>query len=178
MLNNATGFDRIYIACGYTEVKPLVEAYFAWVHEQDPACILSEKTREGLKYSLTQEKYLKVFLEDGSIPIDNSATERVIRPFTIGRANWHIIDTVHGAEASATIYSLVETAKANQLKIYEYLKHLLTEIPKHMDDTGMDFLENLLPWSDKLPKNATSRFKYNQRGSVIWGPAVCFGKYL
>ena len=134
------------------EVKPLVEAYFAWVHEQDPACILSEKTREGLKYSLNQEKYLKVFLEDGSIPIDNSATERVIRPFTIGRANWHIINTVHGAEASATIYSLAETAKANQLKIYEYLKHLLTEIPKHMDDTGMDFLENLLPWSDKLPK--------------------------
>ena len=187
------------------EVKPLVEAYFAWVHEQDPACILSEKTREGLKYSLNQEKYLrqhrtiasadisgsfvpilqfekleihkvflrfpnfileqnlsllslaelcgaalKVFLEDGNIPIDNSATERAIRPFTIGRANWHIIDTIHGAEASATIYSLVETAKANQLKIYEYLKHLLTEIPKHMDDTGMDFLEDLLPWSDTI----------------------------
>ncbi len=134
------------------EVKPLVEAYFAWVHEQDPACILSEKTREGLKYSLNQEKYLKVFLEDGNIPIDNSATERAIRPFTIGRANWHIIDTIHGAEASATIYSLVETAKANKLKIYEYLKHLLTEIPKHMDDTSMDFLEDLLPWSEKLPE--------------------------
>ena len=93
---------------------------------------------------------LKVFLEDGNIPIDNSATERAIRPFTIGKANWHIIDTIHGAEASATIYSLVETAKANQLKIYEYLKHLLTEIPKHMDDTGMDFLEDLFPWSDTI----------------------------
>ena len=139
------------------EVKPLVEAYFAWVHEQDPACVLSEKTREGLKYSLNQEKYLKVFLEDGNIPIDNSATERAIRPFTIGRANWHIIDTIHGAEASATIYSLVETAKANQLKIYEYLKHLLTEIPKHMDDTGMDFLEYLLPWSDKLPEECRKK---------------------
>ena len=139
------------------EVKPLVEAYFAWVYEQDPACILSEKTREGLKYSLNQEKYLKVFLEDGNIHIDNSATERAIRPFTIGRANWHIIDTVHGAEASATIYSLVETAKANQLKIYEYLKHLLTEIPKHMDDTGMDFLEDLCPWSGKLPEECRKK---------------------
>ena len=134
------------------EVAPLVEAYFAWVHEQDPATILSQRTRDGLNYSMNQEKYLKVFLEDGNIPIDNSATERAIRPFTIGRANWHIIDTVHGAEASATIYSLVETAKANKLKIYEYLKHLLTEIPKHMDDTNMDFLEGLLPWSEKLPE--------------------------
>ena len=134
------------------EVKPLVEAYFAWVHEQDPATILSQKTRDGLNYSMNQEKYLKVFLEDGNIPIDNSATERAIRPFTIGRANWHIIDTIHGAEASAVIYSLVETAKANNLKIYEYLKHLLTEIPKHIDDTSMDFLEDLLPWSEKLPE--------------------------
>ena len=134
------------------EVKPLVEAYFAWVHEQDSATILSQKTRDGLNYSINQEKYLKVFLEDGNIPIDNSATERAIRPFTIGRANWHIIDTIHGADASATIYSLVETAKANKLKIYEYLKHLLTEIPKHMNDTSMDFLEDMLPWSDKLPE--------------------------
>ena len=134
------------------EVKPLVEAYFAWVHEQDPATILSQKTRDGLNYSINQEKYLKVFLEDGNIPIDNSATERAIRPFTIGRANWHIIDTIHGAEASAVIYSLVETAKANKLKIYEYLKHLLTEIPKHMDETNMDVLEDLLPWSEKLPE--------------------------
>ena len=68
------------------KVKPLVEAYFAWVREQEPATILSEKTRDGLKYSLNQEEYLKVFLEDGRIPIDNSATERAIRPFTVGRA--------------------------------------------------------------------------------------------
>ena len=66
------------------------------------------------------------------------------RPFTIGRANWHIIDTIHGAQASAVIYSLVETAKANKLKIYEYLKHLLTEIPKHMDNTSLDVNATLI----------------------------------
>ena len=55
------------------------------------------------------------------------------------------IGTFHGTEASATIYSLVETAKSNNLKIYEYLKHLLTEIQKHMDDTDTEFLEGLLP---------------------------------
>lgn len=141
----------------HKEVLPLVEAYFAWVHAQDPATILSEKTRDGLKYSLNQEKYLKVFLENGEVPIDNSATERAIRPFTIGRANWHIIDTIHGAQASAVIYSLVETAKANKLKIYEYLKHLLTEIPKHMDNTSLDFLEDLLPWSENLPEECRKK---------------------
>lgn len=84
-------------------------------------------------------------LENGDLPIDNSATERAIRPFTIGRAYWHIIDTVHGAQASAVIYSLVETAKANDWKIYEYPKHLLTEIPKYMDYTDRSFLDGLLP---------------------------------
>ena len=69
----------------------------------------------------------------------------------MGRNNWHIFDTVHGAKASATVYSLVETAKANRLKPYEYLKHLLTEIPKHMDDADSSFLEELLPWSDAIP---------------------------
>ena len=133
------------------KVLPLVEAYFAWVKEQNPTMILSEKTKEGLAYSLNNEKQLKAFLENGMVPIDNSATERAIRPFTVGRANWHIIDTVHGAEASAIIYSLVETAKANNLKIYEYLKFLLEKIPNHMDDKNLDFIDDLLPWSPSLP---------------------------
>ena len=55
--------------------------------------------------------------------------------------------TVHGAEASAMIYSLVETAKANNLKIYEYLKYLLEKIPEHMEDTNLEFTDDLLPWS-------------------------------
>ena len=85
------------------EVLPLVEAYFALVKAQNPLTILSEKTRDGLSYSINHERQLKTFLENGMVPIDNSATERATRPFTIGRADWHIIDTVHGAEASAVI---------------------------------------------------------------------------
>ena len=133
------------------EVLPLVEAYFAWVKAQNPLAILSEKTRDGLSYSINHERQLKTFLENGMVPIDNSATERAIRPFTIGRADWHIIDTVHGAEASAVIYSLVETAKANNLKIYEYLKYLLEKIPEHMEDTNLEFTDDLLTWSESLP---------------------------
>ena len=62
-----------------------------------------------------------------------------------------MIDTISGAKASAIAYSLVETAKANGLNVYEYFKHLLTEIPKHMDDTDLSFCEELLPWSKTLP---------------------------
>ena len=132
--------------------KPLVEAYFAWVKTIDPETVISENTRKGLQYSINQEQYLRAFLENGSVPIDNSACERAIRPFCVGRANWHLIDSVNGARASAVVYSLVESAKANRLKPYEYLKHLLSEMPKHMDDTDFSFLEDLLPWSNSLPE--------------------------
>lgn len=64
-----------------------------------------------------------------------------------------MIDTVHGAEASAMIYSIVETSKLNGLNIRKYLEYLLTEIPKHVDSTSMDFIEELLPWSESLLKD-------------------------
>ena len=60
----------------------------------------------------------------------------------------------NGTEASAISYSLEKTAKANRLKIYEYLKHLLTEIPKHMDDTSLTFQDDLLLWSESLPEES------------------------
>ena len=84
-------------------------------------------------------------------PMDNNAAEQAIRPFCIGKKNWVMIDTIAGAEASAMVYSIAETAKANNLKPYNYFEYLLTEIPKHMDEHNFDFCEDLLPWSDKLP---------------------------
>lgn len=66
-------------------------------------------------YSIHQEKYLRTFLLDGDVPMDNNPAEQAIRPFTIGRKNFVLIDSSNGAKASAMIYSLVETAKANQI---------------------------------------------------------------
>lgn len=76
-------------------VKPLVEAYFAWVKEKKKDGRIAEKSKtgKGLSYSLNQEEYLKVFLENGNVPLDNNAAERAIRNFCIGRKNWVIIDT-------------------------------------------------------------------------------------
>ena len=134
-------------------VKPLVEAYFAWVRENLPKVPQKSKTWEGFNYSLNQEKYLKVFLEDGEVPMDNNAAEQSIRGFCIGKKNWVMIDTVAGAKSSAIVYSIAETAKANSLKPYDYFEYLLTEIPKHLDDTDRSFLDDLLPWSPNLPAN-------------------------
>ena len=134
-------------------VKPLVEAYFIWVRENLPKVPQKSKTWEGFNYSLNQEKYLKVFLDDGEVPMDNNAAEQSIRGFCIGKKNWVMIDTVAGAKSSAIIYSIAETAKANNLKPYDYFEYLLTEIPKHLDGTDRGFLDDLLPWSPSLPEN-------------------------
>ena len=64
-----------------------------------------------------------------------------------------MIDTVNGATSSAIIYSIAETAKANNLKPFEYFEYLLTEIPKHENDTDNSFLKDLLPWSEALPEH-------------------------
>lgn len=132
-----------------TVIKPLVDAFFAYLKTINVS--KKDKFGDAVGYALNQEKYLRVFLTDGDVPIDNNASERAIRGFCIGKKNWQMIDTIHGAKSSAIIYSIVETAKANNLKPFDYVQHLLEEIPKHMNDKDCSFLEDLLPWSGKLP---------------------------
>jgi hypothetical protein len=95
-------------------VKPLVEAYFAWVREQIASnrFLPKGKTMQGLNYCLNHEKQLKIFLENGDVPIDNSASERSIRPFCLGKKNWVLINSVKGARASAVAYSIAESVSA------------------------------------------------------------------
>ena len=131
-------------------IKPLVDAFFAYLKTINVS--KKDKFGDAVRYALNQEKYLRVFLTDGDVPIDNNASERAIRGFCIGKKNWQMIDTIHGAKSSAIIYSIVETAKANNLKPFDYVQHLLEEIPKHMNDKDCSFLEDLLPWSEKLPE--------------------------
>ena len=130
-------------------IKPLVDAFFAYLKTINVS--KKDKFGDAVRYARNQEKYLRVFLTDGDVPIDNNASERAIRGFCIGKKNWQMIDTIHGAKSSAIIYSIVETAKANNLKPFDYVQHLLEEISKHMNDKECSFLEDLLPWSEKLP---------------------------
>ena len=142
-----------------TLVKPLVDTFFKWCRNSAGRVPPSSETADSIKYCMNQEKYLRVFLEDPQIPLDNNLAEQASRPFCVGKKNWKLIDTVHGAQASAILYSIVETAKANDLNIYNYFKHLLTEIPKHMDDTDLGFLDSMLPWSKKLPAECRKKKK-------------------
>lgn len=122
--------------------------------------LLHRMENEFVRYSLSvdrknmaswmirlSEEYLGVLYDrlHEKLPIDKKASERVIRGFCIGRQNWQMIDTINGAKSSPTIYSIAETAKANHLKPYEYFEYLLAEIPKHMADQNMLFIEDLLP---------------------------------
>lgn len=133
-------------------IKPLVDALFVYLKRNEHAVSKKTKLGEAYTYILNQEKYLRVFLTDGDVPMDNNASERAIRGFCIGKKNWQIIDTISGAKSSAIIYSIAETAKANNLKPYDYFEYLLKVIPEHMEDKNRDFLEDLLPWSPNLPE--------------------------
>ena len=139
-----------------SEIKPLVDAFFAWAKEQILLGTVPPKseTGKGLTYVINQEKYLRVFLEDGEVPIDNSASERAIRTFCLGKKNWMFHNTAKGASSSAMVYSISETAKLNELRPYYYFKYLLTELPKCCDEKGNiepADLDYLMPWSESLP---------------------------
>ena len=141
------------------EIKPKVNAFFAWAKQLIDSGSVSGQTAAGLQYCLNQEQYLRVFLRYGDVPMDNNAAERAIRPFTLGRKNWVNIDTVNGAKASAIIYSLVETAKANHLKVLDYFELLFTEMPEHMDDKDLTFIYDLLPWSKHVQEKCKAPVK-------------------
>lgn len=138
-------------------IKPLVDEYFAWAKERlaDTSALPKGITAKGLNYCINQEHYLRVFLEDGEVPIDNSASERSIKSFTTGRRNWLFINSIKGAESSAVVYSISETAKLNGLNPYHYFSHILMELSKIYRDQGeikQSDLDPLLPWSPELPE--------------------------
>ena len=136
-----------------------VDAYFAWAKQKYSQVTHNSTIGKALAYSINQEEYLRVFLSDGNVPMDNNYAEQAIRPFTIGRKNFVMIESSNGAKASAILYSLVETAKANMINTFEYFNLLLTEIPQHMDDKDLRFIDDLLPWSPRVQKNAPAESK-------------------
>ena len=136
-----------------------VDAYFAWVKQKYAQITHNSTIGRALAYSINQETYLRAFLSDGNIPMDNNYAEQAIRPFTLGRKNFVLIESSNGAKASAILYSLVETAKANGLNTFEYFNLLLTEIPQHVDDNNLSFLDDLLPWAPKVQKACPSKYK-------------------
>lgn len=143
-----------------TNIRPLVEAFFAWAKEIQSKNQLSRgKTLDGINYCINQEASLKAFLEDGDIPMDNNATESALRSFCLHKHTWKLIDSLDGANASAIIYSITETAKANNLNPFRYLEYILTVLKDHQEDKEYSFIDDILPWSEKLPEICRSKTK-------------------
>ncbi|MCR5092683.1 MAG: transposase [Lachnospiraceae bacterium] len=138
------------------EVKPKVDAFFTWAKDAIGKIPAKGKTADALQYCINQEKYLRVFLDDANVPMDNNRAEQAIRPFTLGRKNWVNMFSTNGAQASAVIYSIVETAKANGLNVNAYLEYLLRELSAHADDPKENYITRLLPWSKEAKKLCTN----------------------
>ena len=132
------------------QAKPILDAYWIWV---DTIRLPSGKLKDAVTYALNQKEYLCTFLDCGEVEISNNQVENTIRPFVVGRKGWLFSDTSDGAECSAVIYSLMETAKANGLRLEDYILHLLSVLPERfMADPDAD-IDDLLPWSDGMKDN-------------------------
>ena len=199
MLNDFTGADKVYIACGYTDLrkgidglvrlvqqqfeldpftntlflfcgrrrdrikglywerdgfillykrleqeKPVLDALLSWANEMQARTAPKSALGKAIYYLLEQWPYLTRYLEDGRLELSNNRAERSIKPFVMGRKNWLFANTLGGAQASAVIYCLIETAKENSLDPYRYLLWVLQTAPQ-LSEEDAAWAEKLLP---------------------------------
>lgn len=125
---------------------PVLAQLKAWLDKTQPQVTAQNALGKAVNYLASNWSRLERYVEAGYLPIDNNAAERAIRPFVIGRKNWLFSDTPKGATASAQLYSLVETAKANGQEPYAWLRHVLERLPQAR---SVEDYETLLPWNCK-----------------------------
>lgn len=126
------------------KAKPILDDFKVWLDKSVQQVVPKSLIGKAIQYSVNQWDKLVRYLDDERLSIDNNRAERAIKPFVIGRKNWMFSNTSNGANASAVLYSLIETAKANGIEPVKYLTHLLAELPKRKSDDGLD---DLLPWA-------------------------------
>jgi len=130
--------------------KPVLDAFWSWVETARGKVLPKSKLGEALNYARNHKQELMNYLRDGNCVISNNLAENSIRPFTVGRKNWLFSGSPRGATASATIYSIVETAKANGLNAYTYLVYLLQRLPNVAFRQQPELLDAYLPWSPEV----------------------------
>lgn len=134
------------------DLRPMMEDFFTWAQARRMEASPRMALDNALKYAVDYWPYAMNALGDGRLELDNNLAERAIKPFVIGRKNFLFSDTPRGAEASAGIYSVVATAKANGLNPRKYLEWLLEEMPNAADLGDPAYLDSLMPWSDSVPE--------------------------
>ena len=142
--------------------RALLDAFWSWVENTITIPTTNEKLTKALNYSLNHKKELEMFLEDGRLEISNNLCESHIRPFATARRAWLFADTPNGARANAVLYTLVETARANDLNVYAYLDYLLAEMPNADFCNHPEIIDAMLPWSDKLPESCRLIHKHKK----------------
>jgi transposase len=126
--------------------QPIMDELYAWMSEHANKVLPKSQLGKAINYALNQWPKLSCYLNNPFVPLDNNLTEQAIRPFTLGRKNWYFAATPAGAQASAAIYSLVESAKANNIEPFSYLSLIFKELPKALT---LEDLEHLLPHKAK-----------------------------
>ena len=128
--------------------KPILEAFWCWLESLN--VLKGSALGKAVTYAMNQRPFMENYLLDGRCALSNNAAENAIRPFTVGRKNWLFADTPKGASASAAVYSLIETAKANGLNVFAYLNHLLLYMPDTDWQNHPEELDDLMPWSPEV----------------------------
>ena len=126
--------------------KPILEAFWSWVEKTAPTVLPKSKLGTAFTDALNQKEGLMNYLLDGNCDISNNLSENSIRPFTIGRKNWLFSGSPTGAAASAGVYTLIETAKANGLNPTKYIEYILKNIPGQCFLEDPELLEDFMPW--------------------------------
>lgn len=133
------------------DLRPLMDDFYEWAQARRMEASPRMALDAALRYAVEYWPYAMNALDDGRLELDNNLAERAIKPFVIGRKNFLFSDAPRGAEASAGIYSVVATAKANGLNPRKYLEWLLAEMPNAADPGDPAYLDSLMPWSDSVP---------------------------
>ena len=131
------------------EEKPILKALFAWAENNVDKLLPKSPLTTAMNYLLSNRDGLTCYLKDGHCDISNNTAENSIRPFTVGRKNWLFSNSPKGAKASAIVYSLIETAKANGLDPERYLKYLFEKLPNTANFKDTETLDQYLPWATK-----------------------------
>ena len=127
--------------------KPLLAEFFEWCQRQNP--LPKSHFGQALNYAIKQRRQLENYLLDGRLEIDNNRAERSIKPFVIGRKNWLFCNTQSGADVSAVLYSIIETAKENGVNPFDYLTFVFKTAPSLGLSNDPSKVEQLLPWNFK-----------------------------
>ena len=138
---------------------PVLEGFWKWLDAQ--SAIKGSRFDKALIYIRNRKTFLTNYLEDGGCSFNNNTSERSCKAFVTGRKNWLFADTPDGATASSLVYSIVETAKANDIDIYHYLKYLLIKTPTAQ--TSEENLEKLCPWNKECRDAVDELYRQSQR---------------